>query len=161
MTIGELGASDGPAYRALLEGADAEERYFRFFRPVHEITSALVEGFVEQNAGALGLLARDSSGRPLAIANAALDDDGRRAELGILVARKAQQKGLGKILVGRLIEELVGRGCGLLVARSLEENVAFAQLARSVGMRVAGHDLGVLTWELPFVRMRARMDRVA
>jgi acetyltransferase len=150
--IRRLEPADAAGYRALLEGATDEERYFRFFRPVSVVDSSLVEPFVG-SANMVALLAEDGAGQPLGAAHAFLDEGGRRAELAILVAHGAQHHGIGKALLERLVGELRAAGCAMLGALSLEGNERFSRLARSIGMRVREHQLGILTWEL---RLAAR-----
>jgi len=147
--IRRLEHADANAYRQLLEGATEEERYFRFFRPVGEVDSSLVEPFVTASGRMVALLAEDGAGRPLGAAHAFLDEAGRRAELAILVAHGAQHHGIGTRLMRRLIEELRATGCTALGALSLDQNDRFSNLARGLGMTVRDHQLGVLTWELP------------
>jgi GNAT superfamily N-acetyltransferase len=147
VVIRRLELSDADAYRALLEGATDEERYFRFFRPVSTVDSSLVEPFVG-SPNMLALLAEDRAGRPLGAAHAFLEDEGRRAELAILVAHGSQHHGIGRTLLERLVGELRAAGCATLFALSLDANERFTHLARGLGMRVREHQLGTLTWEL-------------
>jgi len=154
--IRRLEQGDADAYRQLLEGATEEERYFRFFRPVGEVDSSLVEPFVTVSGRMLALLAEDGAGRPLGAAHAFLDESGRRAELAILVAHGAQHHGIGTRLMQRLIEELRAAGCSLLGALSLDQNDRFSNLARGLGMKVRRHQFGVLTWELPLAPLAGR-----
>ncbi len=149
IAVRHLVHDDADACRELLEGATEEERYFRFFHPVREVDAALIEPLVDLPAGMLALLAEDGTGRPLGAAHAVLESDGRQAEIAVLVAHGAQGRGVGKSLVAQLIEELTAMGCETVIARSLSGNSNFAHLARSVGMHVCGHGLGVVTWELP------------
>jgi acetyltransferase len=72
---------------------------------------------------------------------AVCDPDNRRAEFAIQVATGWQGKGLGGLLLGKLVHYLRERGTGEVVGECLRENASMASLARQKGFVVkAGHE---------------------
>lgn len=73
---------------------------------------------------------------------AVCDPDNLQAEFAIQVASAWQGKGLGRILLGKLIGYLRERGTGEIVGQCLPENGRMAALARNLGFEVkaAGAD---------------------
>ncbi|CAN7282781.1 bifunctional acetate--CoA ligase family protein/GNAT family N-acetyltransferase [Polaromonas sp. LjRoot131] len=68
---------------------------------------------------------------------AVCDPDNERAEFAIQVAAPWQGKGLGRVLLDRLLDYLRGRGTKEVAGQCLRENAAMAGLARSAGFEVA------------------------
>nr|WP_231402940.1 bifunctional acetate--CoA ligase family protein/GNAT family N-acetyltransferase [Caenimonas aquaedulcis] len=68
---------------------------------------------------------------------AVCDPDNLRAEFAIQVASGWQHKGLGRILLAKLVGYLRARGTAEVWGQCLPENVAMAALAREMGFRVA------------------------
>jgi acetyltransferase len=137
---------DEAAYRTILSRTSAEDRYYRFFRPVDVLDANDVHRFVQAGPGLVGFIA-DSSGRgePLGAAHAALLEDAS-AELAIIVTDGARERGVGKALMTALITYLRERGYRRIVAHSLQENVAFTRLAQSLGMRILHAEGADVLW---------------
>ncbi|EJL88490.1 acyl-CoA synthetase (NDP forming) [Polaromonas sp. CF318] len=68
---------------------------------------------------------------------AVCDPDNERAEFAIQVAAPWQGKGLGRLLLDRLLDYLRARGTAEVSGQCLRENTAMAGLARSAGFTVA------------------------
>lgn len=67
---------------------------------------------------------------------AVCDPDNLRAEFAIQVASAWQGKGLGHLLLGKLIAYLRGRGTGEIVGLCLVQNASMQALARHAGFEV-------------------------
>jgi len=65
------------------------------------------------------------------------DPDNRRAEFAIQVATRQQGRGLGRLLMQKLIAHLRARGTGEVVGECLAENQRLEALAQRLGFRVA------------------------
>jgi acetyltransferase len=68
---------------------------------------------------------------------AVCDPDNERAEFAIQVAAPWQGKGLGRLLLNRLLGYLRERGTAVVTGQCLRDNAAMAGLARSAGFDVA------------------------
>ncbi|MDM0073298.1 bifunctional acetate--CoA ligase family protein/GNAT family N-acetyltransferase [Variovorax sp. J2P1-59] len=87
-------------------------------------------------------MAPDASGEEVLLGevHAVCDPDNVRAEFAIQVRSGQQQKGLGRLLLDRMIEYLRSRGTQQLAGECLEENEGMKRLARE-----AGFTIGALT----------------
>jgi RimJ/RimL family protein N-acetyltransferase len=147
-----LTLADEVAYRTILSRTSDEDRYYRFFRPVDSLDADDVHRFVEPGPDLVGLIAESApGGEPLGTAHGALLPGGR-AELAIIVAAGARERGVGKTLMTALITHLRERGYHRIVAHSLQENVAFARLAQSLGMRIERTEGADVLWSLSLPR---------
>lgn len=83
-------------------------------------------------------LASSQAGEQTMVAEvrAVCDPDNLRAEFAMQVASDWQRKGLGRLLLGKLIRYLQGRGTAEMVGQCLRENTGMAALARKVGFDV-------------------------
>jgi acetyltransferase len=84
-------------------------------------------------------LATASSGEQTMVAEvrAVCDPDNQLAEFAIQVSSDWQGKGLGSVLLAKLIGYLRGHGTAEVVGQCLRENTAMASLARSMGFEVS------------------------
>jgi acetyltransferase len=80
---------------------------------------------------------------------AVCDPDNERAEFAIQVARDWQGRGLGRILMDKLLRYLRSRGTAEVVGECLLENTAMAALAREMGFEVAAGSGDGLALRLP------------
>ena len=74
----------------------------------------------------------------LGVVRAAWDAKNEEADLGLLVRSDAQGRGLGEILLQRMINYLRERGIRRVVASVLRENRAMRDLANALGFRPDG-----------------------
>ncbi len=66
------------------------------------------------------------------------DPDNLEAEFGIIVRSELKGRGLGEMLMRKLIDYLRGHGTGQLVATVLAENERMLELARELGFGFDG-----------------------
>jgi acetyltransferase len=71
---------------------------------------------------------------------AVCDPDNRRAEFAIQVAGPWQNRGLGRLLLERMVRYLRARGTGEVVGVCLQENSGMVSLARHAGFEIATAD---------------------
>ena len=153
MIVRPIEPSDEDAYRTILEGTSAEDRYCRFFHHVDHFDPAEVHRFVEERDDMFGMIAEED-GVAYGAAHAALLEAGT-AELGIVVTQYARKRGVGIALLTALIARLKERGFTKLVAVSLRENHAFDALARRIGFTVERADGDALWWVLMLAEVPA------
>ena len=100
----------------------------------------------------IALAPADEQGRQAMVGEvrAVCDPDNRRAEFAILVGSAWQGKGLGHLLMGKLIGYLRGRGTGEIMGQCLVHNTGMQALARNAGFEVASVPTGdTLALRLP------------
>jgi acetyltransferase len=78
----------------------------------------------------------DAGKTALGVARFAADPDNRSAEYAVAVRSDWKGRGLGYLLMTRLIEIARDRGIGLLVGEVLAENAAMLQMCRELGFRI-------------------------
>lgn len=83
---------------------------------------------------------------------AVCDPDNRKAEFAIQIASGWQGKGLGRIMLARLVQYLREHGTAEVVGECLPENASMAELAKSLGFAV----LPGLAGEATALRLKLR-----
>jgi GNAT superfamily N-acetyltransferase len=144
MIVRHIAPSDYEDYARLLESTSDEDRFCRFFHVVKCFDPREIHRFVDDQPDVVGLIAEDHL-QKLGVAHGFLLP-GEAAEIAVLVAANARRRGVGVALVKELIEELRARECRQILAYSLSENHAFANLARAAGMRPHSVEGGTVTW---------------
>ncbi len=130
---------DEPSLRDMVRQMSPGDLRMRFFMPVkelhHEMAARLSQLDYDRE---MALLAQSSPGSTvLGVARYSADPDGQRAEFAISVRSDFQRRGLGSLLMTRLIE--VARRCGIgrLVGEVLRENEPMRRLCRGLGFTLS------------------------
>ena len=79
---------------------------------------------------------------------AVCDPDNRQAEFAIQVAGEWQNRGLGRLLLDRMLRYLRSRGTAQVVGQCLKENTAMVSLARHAGFEVHERPEGLVDLSL-------------
>jgi len=147
INVRAIRATDEAVYLDILRRTTDDDRYYRFFRAVDHFDHADVARFVEPVPSIIGIIAIDDT-HGLGVAHAFISDGA--AEIALVVAADAQRRGIGRRLVGGILDQLAARGIATVTAVSLWENLGFAALARSFGMTAthAPGDGSVVHWRL-------------
>ena len=136
---------DAELERAFVNGLSEETRYYRFFYRLHELTPAMLARFTQVDYDReMALVAIDDGGS--AKANAAFvgvtryttNPDGESAEFAIVVADAWQGRGVGRVLMERLIECAKRRGLSRLEGTVLRINVNMRKFCEALGF--VAHD---------------------
>jgi acetyltransferase len=137
LRIRRLRPEDEPMLHELAAHMSAEDLRLRFLAAVKGF-GAVVAARLSQLDGAreLGLLA-ERDGTALAMAHLFTDPDKSRAEYAIAVRSDWKGRGLGYLLMVRLINIARQGGIGELVGEVLRENVPMLQMGRKLGFTVA------------------------
>jgi acetyltransferase len=143
---------DAAAVSCLFQGLSEPSTWLRFFTLCPRLDRVVDWATEISNHRRLGLVALAADTGQL-IAHAGLERDRRqpdRAEFALVVADRYQGRGLGRVLLGRLIEAAQRVGIGWLTAEVLAENQRMLNLLRSseypVSLRLSS---GVVLAELP------------
>jgi acetyltransferase len=127
-------AEDAAAIRALFQGLSERSTWLRFFSLCLRLDPVVGWATEVDNHRHLGVVAIAADSGQL-IAHAGLERDSRRpdrAEFALVVADRYQGRGLGGILLGRLVETAQRLGIGWLTAEVLAENHRMLNLLRHV-----------------------------
>ena len=132
------------AFYATASPADMRLRFFMARREVPHSELARYSQIDYDREMTFIALAPQASGEPamLAEVRAVCDPDNQTAEFAIQVTSGWQGKGLGRLLLDKLIAYLRARGTAEVVGECLLENTGMAALARHAGFKVIAGSSG-------------------
>jgi acetyltransferase len=147
---------DGERLHAFYERASAADMRLRFFMARREVPRSELARFsqidYDRDMTFVALAPADSEGRSQMIAEvrAVCDPDNLKAEFAIQVASAWQGKGLGRLLLAKLLAYLRSRRTGEVVGQCLLENTGMASLARHAGFELRQDPAeGTVSFRLP------------
>jgi acetyltransferase len=128
---------DEPLLHDLAAHMSPEDLRLRFFTPVRGISHAVAARLTQIDYDREMALVASYNGTALGIAHFFADPDRLSAEYAIAVRSDWQGRGVGYVLMNRLIEIARQRGVGELVGEVLRENQAMLTMCRELGFAVA------------------------
>ena len=87
-------------------------------------------------AGAVEVLGLDSAEDAVAAARRNAEKNGLRAEFAVAVRSDLKRRGIGRLLMTRILDHARARGIGEVTGSILRENVAMVALARDFGFAI-------------------------
>jgi acetyltransferase len=118
---------------------DPEDVRMRFFRPMRELSPALLARLTQIDYDReMAFVLLDRSGDILGVSRLVADPDNVKAEFAVSVRSDLKGRGLGRLLMQRLIDYARTRGIGEIYGDVLEDNVMMLALAREMGCKVTG-----------------------
>ncbi len=145
---------DAGRLKAFYAKASANDMRLRFFMARREVPTSELARYSqidydrEMTFIALSPKGEDGSRTMAAEVRAVCDPDNLRAEFAIQIASAWQGKGLGRILMNKLVAYLRERGTREVAGDCLVDNKAMAALAREVGFEVSSAGEGTMTMRL-------------
>ena len=137
VVIRPLVAQDREAERAFIEQLSAEACHFRFLGYVRHPSERLLDDLTrldpERDVAFAAVVAEDAHEKIIGVSRYSADKDNERCECAVVVDDEWQNKGLGTLLMRRLIEVARARGIRTMRSIDLTENVRMADLARDLG----------------------------
>jgi acetyltransferase len=130
---------DAPALEKFITDLSPEDARLRFFTPLRSAEPAMLARLTQIDYEREMAFVLETERRPgdfLAVARLAADPDNLRAEFAVVVRSDLHHRGLGRFLMGRLVEYAKSRGIGELRAEILSENTAMLMLCRGLGFAV-------------------------
>jgi acetyltransferase len=138
LTLRPLVPADAAAHRAFLLGLNEQDRRFRRFGLAHGADRGARDG--RTLPGELTILATGPSGEDggqvLAELRLRVDRACLVAEFALAVRSDLQGRGLGRLLMGRLLDDCRARGVALVRGAALARNARMHRLARAHGFQV-------------------------
>jgi len=118
-----------------------EDQRFRFFAPMRELPHQLAARLSQVDyAREMALLAQLAGKETaLGVARYSADPDNQAAEFAIAVRSDWKGRGLGRLMMTRLIAVARQRGIGALLGDVLRDNEAMIDLCRNLGFAIAHH----------------------
>jgi acetyltransferase len=132
---------DEPVLRDLAEHMNPDDLRLRFFTPMKGLPHALAARLSQIDYDReMALVARRAEdGTALGVARFSADPDNRRAEFAVALRSDWKGKGLGYLLMTRLLDIARRRGIAEIVGDVLHENEPMLTLAKSLGFALASH----------------------
>jgi acetyltransferase len=132
-----LRPEDEPMLQDLAAHMTREDLRLRFFTSMRGLTHVLAARLSQLDYDREMALIAECDGTPLGMAHFFADPDKLRAEYAIAVRSDWKGRGLGYLLMTRLIDVAGQRGIGELVGQVLRENEPMLQMCREFGFAIA------------------------
>jgi acetyltransferase len=132
-----LRPEDEPMLHDLAAHMNQEDLRLRFFTPLRGLTHAVAARLSQLDYDREMAMLAECQGMALGVAHFFADPDNRRAEYAIAVRSDWHGRGVGYLLMSRLIEIAAERGIGELVGEVLRENEPMLQMCRELGFTIA------------------------
>lgn len=138
--IRALRPDDAALYPDFIAALTAEDVRLRMFAPLTRLSRSLLNRLTRfDRARAFALIAiDDASNRMLGVVRLHNDPGDRRGEFAVLVRSRLKGKGLGWLLMQRMIEAARARGIAQIYGQVLRENVTMLRMCRELGFQVTG-----------------------
>jgi GNAT superfamily N-acetyltransferase len=117
-------AADREAIRWFVAGLSLRTRFLRFFTPASPLSSAVLQGMCGAGGTTDALVATDDGvivGHAMA-ADSVSPDGCRVTDIGVVIADNWQSRGVGSVIMSRLVARAAARGVSVLVMDVLPEN---------------------------------------
>lgn len=134
---------DEAAHQAFLDAVTADDLRLRFFQAPHRLShdelARLTQIDYERE---MAFIAVDAAQQTLGVARLVRDPDNTEAEFAVLVRSDLQGRGLGRLLMQRLLDYATARGTQRIVGDVLRENHGMLSLAKALGFEMSAdaHD---------------------
>ena len=140
---------DAPGLVRLFNRLSREDVRMRFFAPIHELSPRQLLRFTQidydrEMALVLEIPDGKTGGEIVAVVRLSADPDNRQAEFAALVRSDLQGKGVGRLMMERLVDYARRRGLGEMFGDILEDNRRMRTLCQSLGFDVAAQGPGVV-----------------
>jgi acetyltransferase len=142
ITIRPIRPEDEAAHNELIDAMTPEDLRMRFFGAVRGFDHSQLARMTQidyDREMAFIATTTDPEGRArtLAVVRAVTDPDNDETEFAIAVRHDQKGKGLGRLLMARIIEYARSRGTAWMVGEALRENTAMITLAKACGFEVS------------------------
>lgn len=132
---------DYPQHRAFIDALDTQDLRLRFFSTQRELPRSELARLTQIDyAREMAFIAvRGAAGeapQTIGVVRAVADPDNVDAEFAILVRSDLKGRGLGQMLMRKMVDYLRARGTQRIVAEVQHENTAMRELARANGFAV-------------------------
>src|SRR5712671_1193993 len=128
---------DEPALQDLFAHMSREDVRLRFFTPMRELKHALAARLSHLDYSREMALVAQHDGMTLGVARYSADPDQRSAEFAVAVRSDWHGRGVGQLLMARLIEVAQQSGISELVGLVLHENKPMLKMCRKLGFSIA------------------------
>lgn len=136
ITLRPVRPEDEPLLQDLFSHMSREDLRLRFFAPMRELSHSLAARLSQIDYDREMALLAQHDGMTLGVARYFADPDRLSAEYAIAVRSDWHERGLGYLLMNRLIEVARQSGIGELVGEVLAENKPMLEMCRELGFAI-------------------------
>jgi len=146
---------DEPQHSRFFNALSAEDVHFRFFsiirQPVHTQLARMTQIDYDREMAFIAVERDAASGEEstLGVVRAIADPDNVAAEFAVIVRSDLKRRGLGAILMRKVIDYCRSRGTQRLVGQVLPDNASMLRLARELGFQFDAADQDGVALSLP------------
>lgn len=154
VTVRPIRPEDEDAHRAFVAANTAEDLRLRFFGAVrsfdHSQLARMTQIDYDREMALIVTRANgEGTGETLGVARAIADPDNETAEFAVAARSDMKGRGLGSLLLSRIIEYARTRGTRWLIGEALRENAGMIALARNSGFELTKtEDPGVVGFRM-------------
>lgn len=136
---------DAPLLAQLICDLAPEDARMRFFTPVRSLDPVALARFtqIDYDREMAFVMFNGDTSQLLAVSRLASDSDNFRAEFAIVVRSEFHRRGIGRVMMKRLIDYARDRGLSELVGDILAENHPMLALCAELGFRFSQESAGV------------------
>ncbi len=139
VVIRPIHESDVEMERRFIEALSPSSRRFRFLDTMRSPSEALLKQMTSidnaTDAAYIATIAVDGTEREIGVARFSARPDGHDCEFAVAVADEWQNKGLGTLLVKRLMDIARSRGIGKMHSRDASDNTSMRKFAEHLHFR--------------------------
>ncbi|MFC0399721.1 GNAT family N-acetyltransferase [Paraburkholderia rhizosphaerae] len=145
LTVRPIRPEDEASHRELIEAMTPDDLRLRFFGTVrsfdHSQLARMTQIDYDREMALIATVPNDDgTTRTLGVVRAVSDPDNETAEFATAVRSDEKGRGLGRLLMQRIIAYAKARGTHWLVGEALRENAAMIGLAKACGFTVTSTD---------------------
>lgn len=140
VTLRPIRPEDAEIERAFVQGLSAESRYFRFMGALRELTPQMLARFTQidyDREMAFIATVGEESETEIAVCRYVTNPDGDSCEFAIVIADEWQRRGLGRRMMGALVDVARSRGLREMMGHILAHNRGMIALCEELGFSVA------------------------
>lgn len=158
----ELGSSDHEAVRRLHDAMSPDNLYLRFFSLSQGVGTAVADRICREPDGRHAAVGAWLAGELAGVANYELGDEEGQAEVALVVADHAHNRGLGTLLLEHLASMARARGVRAFYAEALGQNHAVQRLFANAGLPLRSRLRdGIIEFVMPLTADARYLDAVA
>ncbi|MBI3228808.1 MAG: bifunctional acetate--CoA ligase family protein/GNAT family N-acetyltransferase [Burkholderiales bacterium] len=133
---------DGAQHLAFFRALDGEDLRFRTFSrmsdlPMSQLARLTQIDYEREMAFIACRQLADGSSETLGVVRAVTDPDNQSAEFGVIIRSDLKGKGLGYVLMNKLIRYYKSRGTQEIIGEALSQNTGVQNLVRNLGFEIS------------------------
>src|SRR5690606_29835398 len=134
---------DAAPVQAFFDGLSREARYYRFMEEIDELSPTMVARFTQidydREMALLAIIAEGGIDKVIGSARYALAPDGESVEFARAVADEWQRYGIGRRLMGALIDCARGKGWRSMEGDVLASNAKMLRMMQALAFKILPH----------------------